>query len=131
MRGARVHATVPISQQLLDQMLGNLPLKVEIQEQNRFSISYGAVRVSADIVEVTPELTIVLSTSWLSRMAIRSSGVETQFAVLRGPEGQVRSPLVRPDSCRREISIWWRHLSQVEARTTRGRLVLDLDADVR
>src|SRR4051794_17577625 len=71
MCGARVHATVPVSQDLLDGLLRTLPVSVEVQEHNRILVSYRTIRASAEVVHITPELTVVLSTSWFYRTAVR------------------------------------------------------------
>ena len=132
MRGTRVRATIPISQDLLDRILSKPQWNVEIQEHNRISVSYGVVRVAADIVRVTPDLTVVLSTSWLSRTALRGvlalkPGLQVY---LRQQDGLVHVLCGRIPTVARYRYLW-RHLADVQARTAPGRLVLNFDLQIR
>jgi hypothetical protein len=131
-RGARLSATVPISQEVMDRMLRKLPLRVEIQEQNRIFVSYGVIRAAAQIVRVTPELTVVLSASWLSRTALRGvlawkPGLQRYIAAQDGFVYILCSQIPRIARYR----YWWQHLSEIQARTVPGQLVLDIRAHIQ
>ena len=131
MRGARFRASVPIRQEMVDGWLRESGIGVEILPENRVSISYKSVRVRAEIVGVTPDLAVALSTPWWSRAALW--GVLTWKPGLQSYVQQ-REKLVYV-MCGRipAVARWrelWRHVSEVRARTAPGRLVVDLQAVV-
>jgi hypothetical protein len=84
MRGGRMRATVPISQDLLDRMLSKLRLNVKIEEHNRILISYGVVRAVADIVGRSIHIVVI------ANGAPGSCRLETRLAGLRASAGQPR-----------------------------------------
>jgi hypothetical protein len=126
-RGTRLHAIVPISQYLLDQWLSRLAVNVAIQERNQFSISYAGIGLTAELVGIAPDLSIVLTTPWWSRAAL--------WAVLTWKPG-LQAYLRQHDKlvyilCGEIPAVaryryLWRYVSEVRARTEPGRLVLDI-----
>ena len=127
MRGTRLRATLPIPQDLLDHWLSKLPVDVELQERNRLSISYAGVAVTAELVGITPQLAIVLSTPWWSRAALW--GVLTWKPELQAylrQQDKLIYILCGEIPAVARYRYLWRHVSDVQARTEPGRLVLDI-----
>ena len=127
LRGTRVRATVPIDQAMVDGWLRRTPVNAEIQERNRLLVQYGGVRMAAEIVGVTPDLTVVLSTPWWSRAAlfgvlVYKPGLQDY---LRQQGGLVHIVCGQIPAVARYRYLW-RHVSDVQARTERGRVMLDV-----
>ena len=132
MRGARVRAAIPISEDLLQRMLSKVAVGLELHNNNVIFVSWRAFRVQARLVEITPDLTVVLSASWLSRTAIRAAltwkpGLQKWLAQQDGLVYILCSRF--PAVARHEYL--WRHISAVQARTAPGKLTLNVDVDVR
>jgi len=127
-----VHATVPISQEILNYLLSNIQIGVEIEEHNRVLISFRMFRAAAEIVGVTPDLVVVLSTSWVLRMTLRAvlAWKPSLQAYMAEKDGFVYVFCGLIPAVRR-YEYLWQHLTEVRARTQAGRLILDLDIHVR
>jgi hypothetical protein len=105
---------------------------VELHGDNQIVVSWRSIRARAQIVRITPDLSLVLSTSWLTRTALR--GVLTWKPELQTYVAQQdtfvyilcgRIPAVS------KYRYWWQHVSEVQVRTAPGRLVLNLAAKIR
>lgn len=127
MHGARLRATVPIDQVLVDGWLSRTGVGVEIEDGNRLSISYGSVRTGAEIAGITPDLTIVLKVPWWSRAAVwgvlvYKPGLQ---AYLRQQGGFVHIVCSQIPAVAKYRYLW-RHVAEVQVRTVPGRLVLGI-----
>jgi hypothetical protein len=130
--GTWVRATIPIAQELVDRLSGDLPLDVTIHEGNRISISYGVVRAAAEIVQVTPEMTVILSTSWLSRTALSGAlAWKPELQAYLRKQGKFVHVVCSRIPAVARYQYLWRHVSEVQARTAPGRLVLDIQVFIR
>ncbi len=129
--GARVRATVPVRQDVLDLLLERTDFRVDIHERNQITIRYGMVQVKAEIVRVTPELTLVLKLSWFSRTALRGAMAwKPGLHVYLDQRDEFVYILCGRIPAVAKYKNIWQHLSGIDARTVPGKLVFDAELRV-
>ena len=131
--GAYLRATVPITERLLNMLVAPVGLRIMVGVGNELRIEYNVLSFSARIVGIEPDLTILLSTSWLNRKLLGGALAmkpELKRFVHVDSVGSIRIPCGRFSAVERYRK-YWQHVSRVNVRSEVGRLFLDIDARVR
>jgi hypothetical protein len=131
--GARVEAIIPVTEYLANALLHRHGVSVAILQDNQIRIRYGTLSFSAQIRSIQPDLTAVLTTSWVNRQALRLAlnlRADAKRFVRIGSDGSIQIlpgqvPVVA------DYRILWQHISSVEVQSEAGRLLVSISARVK
>lgn len=131
MRGTRLRATIPVTQEVLDSLLSSLRLHIELQGNNHIQVSYRGIRVAAELIGISTELMLVLSTSWISRTAIRAVlALKPEWRTFFDQKDKFVYILCAEIPAVARYRYLWRFISKIDARTATGLLLLDAEIDI-
>ena len=131
MRGTRLRGVIPVTQELLNSLLSSLRFHMELQAHNRVLISYRGVRLAANLIGISPNLMIILSTSWLSRAAIRAVLFwKPGWKVFLNQQDRFVYVLCADIPAVARYRYLWQYVSKVDAQTAPGLLILNTEIDI-
>lgn len=131
MRGTRMRGVIPVTQEVLNSLLSSMRFQIELQAHNRILISYRGVRLVAELISISQNLRIVLSTSWLSRAAIRAVLFwKPGWKVFLDQQDRFVYVLCADIPAVARYRYLWQYVSKVNAQTAPGLLILNIEIDI-